>query len=154
MTAGESGIDWRFVTFDGLSLQELYSLLQLRSEVFVVEQACLFQDMDGTDEVAMHLLGTADGQLCAYARCFGRGVKFEEASIGRVITHSSLRGSGTGHLLMRRAIESTYQQWGTQPIRIGAQARLEKFYQQHGFADMNRPYMEDGIAHIEMLRPA
>ena len=154
MTANESGIDWRFVPFDGLNLQELYHLLQLRSEVFVVEQACLFQDMDGADEVAMHLLGTTGGQLTAYARCFPAGIKFEEASIGRVITRSSLRGSGAGHLLMRQAIESLYQHWGVQPIRIGAQARLEAFYKQHGFADINRPYMEDGIAHIEMLRPA
>jgi len=153
MTAIASPISWRFVSFDQLTLQELYSVLQLRSEVFVVEQACLFQDMDGADAVAMHLLGTAGGQLAAYARCFSAGVKFAEASIGRVLTRGSLRGSGAGHLLMLQAIEALYQHWGPQPIRIGAQSRLEKFYAQHGFSDMNRPYDEDGIAHIEMLRP-
>jgi ElaA protein len=147
-------VDWRFVPFDALSGRELYEMLQLRSEVFVVEQACLFQDMDGADQQAMHLLGTVDGQLAAYARCFAAGIKFPEASIGRVITRNTLRGGGAGHLLMREAIERLLGHWGPQPIRIGAQARLEKFYQQHGFSDAGAPYIEDGIAHLEMLRAA
>ena len=147
-----SEIDWRFAAFDALTLTELYELLQLRSEVFVVEQACVFQDMDGADTAAMHLLGTSGGQLVAYARCFAAGMKFKEASIGRLITRSDLRGSGAGHVLVRRAIASVTQQWGPQAIRIGAQARLEKFYRQHGFETTGEPYIEDGIAHIEMLR--
>ena len=148
-----SEIDWRFAAFDALTLDQLYAVLQLRSEVFVVEQACVFQDMDGADTAAMHLLGTSGGQLVAYARCFAAGVKFKEASIGRLITRSDLRGSGAGHVLLRRAIASVTQQWGPQAIRIGAQARLEKFYRQHGFEPTGEPYIEDGIAHIEMLRP-
>ena len=148
-----SEIDWKFTAFDALTLTELYELLQLRSEVFVVEQACVFQDMDGADTAAMHLLGTSGGQLVAYARCFAAGMKFKEASIGRLITRSDLRGSGAGHVLVRRAIASVTQQWGPQAIRIGAQARLEKFYRQHGFEPTGAPYIEDGIAHIEMLRP-
>ena len=147
-----SEIDWKFTAFDVLTLPELYAVLQLRSEVFVVEQACVFQDMDGADTAAMHLLGTSGGQLVAYARCFAAGVKFKEASIGRLITRSDLRGSGAGHVLVRRAIASVTQQWGPQAIRIGAQARLEKFYRQHGFEPTGAPYIEDGIAHIEMLR--
>ena len=146
-------IDWRFAAFDALTLTELYAVLQLRSEVFVVEQACVFQDMDGADTAAMHLLGTSGGQLVAYARCFAAGVKFKEASIGRLITRSDLRGSGAGHVLVRRAIASVTQQWGPQAIRIGAQARLENFYRQHGFKTTGAPYIEDGIPHIEMLRP-
>lgn len=146
-------IHWRFASFDDLSKHELYELLQLRSEVFVVEQACLFQDIDGADLAAMHLLGRADDQLCAYARCLPAGAKFAEASIGRVITRSNLRGSGAGHLLIAKAIDCLVQRWGAQPIRIGAQAHLESFYKQHGFADAGVPYIEDGIAHIEMLRP-
>ena len=148
-----SEIDWKFAAFDALTLTELYAVLQLRSEVFVVEQACVFQDMDGADTAAMHLLGTSGGRLVAYARCFAAGMKFKEASIGRLITRSELRGSGAGHVLLRRAIASVMQQWGPQAIRIGAQARLEKFYRQHGFETTGEPYIEDGIAHIEMLRP-
>jgi ElaA protein len=146
-------ISWKFAAFDALSLTELYAVLQLRSEVFVVEQACVFQDMDGADAEAMHLLGTSSGQLVAYARCFAAGVKFNEASIGRIITRSTLRGSGAGHVLVRRAIDCITQQWGPQPIRLGAQARLEHFYRQHGFEPTGEPYIEDGIPHIEMLRP-
>ena len=147
-----SDISWRFATFDALSLAELYAVLQLRAEVFVVEQACAFQDMDGADTHAMHLLGNAPDQLVAYARCFAAGVKYQEASIGRVVTRSAVRGSGAGHVLMQRALTSMAGQWGPQPIRIGAQARLEHFYAQHGFVKTGAPYVEDGIPHIEMLR--
>ena len=146
-------IDWKAAAFDALTLTELYDVLQLRSDVFVVEQACIFQDMDGADTEAMHLLGTYGGKLVAYARCFAAGVKFKEASIGRLITRSALRGTGAGHVLLRRAIDSVTQQWGPQAIRIGAQARLEEFYRQHGFTTTGAPYIEDGIPHIEMLRP-
>ena len=144
---------WDFKTFDELTKAELYAVLQLRAEVFVVEQACVFQDLDGSDELAMHLLGTLDGKLVAYARCFAAGVKFAEASIGRVVSHSSVRGTGIGHVLMREAIAQLQQHWGTQAIRIGAQARLKNFYMQHGFIDAGAPYVEDGIDHLEMLRP-
>ena len=148
-----SGITWRSVPFAALTITELYDVLQLRTEVFVMEQAGIYQDMDGSDHAAVHLLGTVDGGLVAYARCFPPGVKFTEASIGRVITRQILRGSGQGHELMRQAIACVVRHWGAQPIRIGAQARLEKFYLQHGFAKAGDPYIEDGIPHVEMLRP-
>jgi ElaA protein len=144
-------MEWKFCSFDELSLHELYALLQLRSEVFVVEQNCAFQDVDGADPKAMHLLGTQGGQLVAYARCFPAGVEFAEAGIGRVVTSSLARGSGAGHLLIKQAVSSVHAQWGVQPIRIGAQARLKNYYSQHGFVDMNLPYVEDGIDHLEML---
>ena len=146
-------VTWRFVPFDALTTTELYEVLQLRTEVFVMEQDCIYQDMDGSDHQAVHVLGASDGQLVAYARCFPAGVKFAEASIGRVITRQVLRGSGMGHELMRQAIACVFGQWGAQPIRIGAQARLEKFYLQHGFVKAGLPYIEDGIPHLEMLRP-
>jgi ElaA protein len=155
-----TSLTWRFVAFDALNTRDLYDLLQLRSEVFVVEQACLFQDLDGADAQAVHLLGRLDeraghpGQLVAYARCFAAGIKYAESSIGRLVTHSAVRGSGAGHVLLQKAISCLTQQWGDQPIRIGAQARLEAFYHQHGFKTTGAPYIEDGIAHIEMLRPA
>lgn len=154
MSGATQAISWRFIAFEALTIPELYALLQLRSEVFVVEQACIFQDMDGADAQAMHLLGTVDGELVACARCFPAGAKFAEASIGRVATREDVRGIGAGHALMQHALTGLQQHWGPQAIRIGAQARLEHFYRQHGFEKMGGPYIEDGIPHIEMLRPA
>ena len=143
-----NGIEWRYLAFDQLSAAQLYAVLQLRSEVFVVEQACIFQDMDGADAQAMHLLGSRQGSLVAYARCLEAGHKFAEASIGRVATRSAVRGTGAGHALMSQAIVCL----GAQAIRIGAQAHLEAFYRQHGFHKAGPVYLEDGIAHVEMLR--
>ncbi|MGV8804217.1 MAG: GNAT family N-acetyltransferase [Polaromonas sp.] len=145
-------ISWRCVPFEGLSAFDLYAVLQLRSEVFVVEQACVFQDIDGADAQALHVLGSVQGVLVAYARCFPAGVKFAQASLGRVATRASRRGTGAGHALVSHAIACMLAQWGPQAIRIGAQARLEGFYRQHGFEVAGPPYMEDGIAHIDMLR--
>lgn len=144
-------IAWKYVAFDELTLRELYELLQLRTEVFTVEQNCMFQDIDGADDQAMHLLGTQNNQLVAYARCFPAGVKFAEASIGRVVTRSLARGSGLGHLLIQQAVSSVCALWGPQPIRIGAQARLKAYYSGHGFVDVGVPYVEDGIDHLEMV---
>ena len=144
-------IAWKYVAFDELTLRELYELLQLRTEVFTVEQNCVFQDIDGADDQAMHLLGTQNNQLVAYARCFPAGVKFAEASIGRVVTRSLARGSGLGHLLIQQAVSSVCAFWGPQPIRIGAQARLKAYYSGHGFVDVGVPYVEDGIDHLEMV---
>lgn len=150
---------WRFQAFDALTVAELYAVLRLRSEVFVVEQNCVFLDMDNSDAQAMHLMGhtgkmgEAQGELVAYARCFGPGVKYAEASIGRVITAPQARAGGLGHVLMGEAVRAVQVHWGPQPIRIGAQARLQAFYEQHGFVREGEPYIEDGIPHIEMLRP-
>ena len=146
------GIEWRFLAFDALGAAGLYAALQLRSEVFVVEQACIFQDMDGADTTAMHVLGTLGDQLVAYARCLPAGSKFAEVSMGRVVTHASVRGTGTGHALVEQALACLTQQWGAQAIRIGAQAHLELFYRQHGFVSTGNLYIEDGIPHVEMLR--
>ncbi len=143
-------LDWTLAAWGDLSTQQLHDLLQLRSEVFVVEQNCVFQDIDGADPQALHLLGRVDGQLMAYARCFPPGVKFAEASIGRVLTRSEARGSGLGHVLIDMAVSAVGQQWGVQPIRIGAQAQLLAFYTRHGFVDEGKPYVEDGIDHLEM----
>lgn len=144
---------WRLMAFEDLRVSELYEVLRLRSEVFVVEQQCLFQDIDGADQKAMHLLGVQHGELQAYARCFAAGVKFPEASFGRVLTRSSLRGTGLGHALIDQAIAAIQQVWGPQAIRIGAQIQLAGFYAKHGFADVGKTYLEDNIPHLEMLRP-
>ena len=143
---------WRLLAFDDLRVFELYEVLRLRSEVFVVEQQCFYQDLDGHDHEAMHLLGVQGSELQAYARCFAPGVKFAEASIGRVMVRRTQRGTGLGHALMEQAVLAINQVWGPQAIRIGAQAHLSAFYTQHGFVDVGQPYLEDGIAHLEMLR--
>lgn len=148
-----TGVVWESKTFDALTNAELYAALQLRADVFVVEQACVFQDVDGSDDRALHLLGKQGNRLVAYARCFEAGVKFAEASIGRVVSRPGVRGTGLGHVLMREAVVRLQQRWGIQPIRIGAQAHLKNFYVQHGFVDTGTPYIEDGIDHLEMLRP-
>ena len=144
-------IEWKLLPFAALSVQELYELLRLRSEVFVVEQDCVFQDLDGADGAAMHLMGRRNDQLLAYARCLPSGIKFAEASIGRLVTRKPVRGSGLGHLLIEQALTSVGSLWGPQPIRIGAQVRLKNFYLGHGFADTGISYVEDGIDHLEMI---
>ncbi len=145
-------MQWKLSAFDALSGAELYELLQLRTEVFVVEQNCVFQDLDGADAQALHLMGTSAGQLLAYARCLPAGAKFAEVSIGRVVTRRYARGRGLGHLLLRQALSAVSKQWGVQAIRIGAQAQLTAFYAGHGFVDVGKPYVEDGIDHLEMVR--
>ena len=156
VAADATALQWRLVTLDALTVPELYAMLQLRTEVFVIEQNCVFQDMDGADDQAMHLLGYQgragqSPQLVAYARLFPAGIKFAEASIGRVVTRASARGQGLGHVLIARAVNSVHSLWGVQPIRIGAQARLKAYYMQHSFVDVGIPYVEDGIDHIEMV---
>jgi ElaA protein len=143
---------WQAVPFEELSVNELYELLALRQLVFVVEQTCVYLDCDGKDARATHLLGrNDDGQLVAYARLFPAGVGFAEASIGRVLTHPSVRRTGAGRDLMREAIARSRALFGAGPIRVGAQRYLEKFYGELGFEIASAPYDEDGIPHVEML---
>jgi len=151
------GLRWRCLPFDNLGAADLYRVLQLRSAVFVVEQTCVFQDMDGRDPACQHLLGAAPdagegGDLLAYGRLVPAGLAFAEASIGRVATAAQVRGTRAGHALMAEAIAQVQRLWGPQPIRIGAQAHLQAFYRQHGFEPDGYLYLEDGIDHIEMIR--
>jgi ElaA protein len=144
---------WRECGFAELSVHELYEVLQLRSEVFVLEQACAFQDMDGKDQHARHLLGRTERRLLAYARLFGPGECYAEASIGRVVTAAACRRTGVGKQLIREAIAAVERHWGSGPIRIGAQAYLERFYESFGFVRDDENYLEDGIPHLYMVRP-
>ena len=146
-------VTWQHRAYDALTLEQLYAILQLRSEAFVVEQNCTYQDMDGADAQAVHVMGWAESSLVAYARCFPAGIKFAEASIGRVITRATLRGTGAGPVLMQQAIDCVHQQWGAQPIRISAQARLAKFYGKLGFIEASAIYVEDGIPHMRCCAP-
>lgn len=143
--------DWRFARFDELAARDLYDILQLRTEVFVMEQDCVFQDMDGADPAGWHLYARMDGRVAAYCRFLGAGAKFAEPSIGRVVTAMPVRGTGLGRLLMIEAIRRGRALWPGLPIRIGAQQRLERFYQSLGFTTASAPYDEDGIPHVEML---
>jgi len=148
-------IDWRFAPFDQLTVREVHDLYQARVGVFVVEQTCPFQDVDGIDADCWHLLGRATangGPLLAYCRLVPPGVKYEEPSIGRVLTTKEGRGTGAGRALMEEAIARAEALWPGRTIRIGAQQYLEKFYGSLGFARVSEPYDEDGIMHIEMLR--
>ncbi|GGF24625.1 GNAT family N-acetyltransferase [Hymenobacter cavernae] len=147
-------LHWTTKPFHDLALTELYALLQLRSEVFVVEQACAFQDIDGQDEAAYHLLGhTESGELAAYTRLFDAGKCYAQVSIGRVVVSPKYRRYGLGRELMRQSIAQCDALFGPQPIKIGAQFYLREFYQSFGFQQQGDIYLEDDIEHIYMLRP-
>lgn len=138
--------------FDELTTEELYTILALRAEVFVVEQNCPYQDLDGKDKNALHVLGYLNGTLIAYARVLKQGISYQEyASIGRVVTDSSARGKKYGHELMVYSIGVCQKHYTGQKIKISAQAHLEKFYTTHGFVASGESYLEDGIPHIGML---
>ena len=147
-------LTWHLKSFSDLTTPELYALLQLRSEVFVVEQTCPFQDMDGQDQAAYHLLGyAATGELAAYSRLFGPGIAYPQASIGRVVTSPRYRRGGAGRALLHESLAALEQLFGRQPIQIGAQQYLQAFYESFGFAQVGPGYLEDGIPHIHMVRP-
>ncbi|MDQ3339787.1 MAG: GNAT family N-acetyltransferase [Myxococcota bacterium] len=140
---------WIDRSFGDLSALDLYTILALREQVFVVEQNCPYQDADGVDPVSRHVWAEdAAGTIVAYLRIVPAGAKFAEVSIGRVITAPQARGTGLGKTLMKHGLALV----GTVPVRIGAQAHLEKFYGDLGFVRTSEPYDEDGIPHIEMLR--
>lgn len=149
----QKGLLWQTKSFEELSNAELYELLSLRQEVFVVEQDCPYLDADNKDKRSWHLLGRDNKRLVAYARIVDSGISYTEVSIGRVLTHASIRRSGVGIELMQQAIAFINHELGTQPIRISAQLYLQAFYESLGFEYTGKSYLEDGIPHIEMLRP-
>lgn len=138
--------------FYDLTLHELYEILQLRNEVFIVEQNCPYQDLDNKDFKASHVLIYSNSKLVAYSRIFDVNITFKEASIGRVITHKEVRSSGVGKFLMEKSIENLYKLYGKQSIRIGAQYYAIPFYQKFNFKPEGDIYLEDGIEHIEMVK--
>ena len=148
------GIIWKCRRFDELSTEDLYRILQLRAEVFVVEQDCAYQDVDDLDQGALHVLGYLTGdneaQLACYTRLLPPGIKYEGVSIGRVVTNKSARGGGAGKALMVNSIAFCGEQWPGKAITISAQQHLEKFYTELGFETQSEPYAEDGIPHIRM----
>lgn len=146
-------ITWTLKKFEDLTPHELYRILRLRSEVFVVEQNCVFQDMDNKDQPAYHLMGWENDILIAYTRLIPANLSYEQPSIGRVVTSPSARGGGIGRALMEKSIEEMIRLYGKTPIKLGAQLYLKKFYESLGFIQSSDIYDEDGIDHIEMIRP-
>ncbi|WBL22368.1 GNAT family N-acetyltransferase [Zunongwangia sp. HRR-M8] len=138
--------------FNELSLKDLYDILQLRSEVFVVEQDCVYQDIDGKDADALHIIGKKNNEIVAYTRCFDKGFYFEEAAIGRVVVKMNQRKYGYGHDIMKASLKAIKEHFNTEAIRLSAQQYLIKFYENHGFTIQGEGYLEDGIPHIAMVK--
>lgn len=137
--------------FAALSLEELYKILQLRQEVFILEQACVYSDLDDKDQLSFHLMAWNGHALAAYTRLIPYGISYPEAlSIGRVVAAPAFRGKGLGEELMKRSVEGLYGLYGRKTIKIGAQQHLEAFYNRLGFEQTSEPYMDAGILHIEM----
>jgi ElaA protein len=147
-------IHWVLKKFEELTPHELYAVLQLRSAVFVVEQACVYQDADNKDPYCYHLMGYNENGLVAYTRLLAPGVSYQQASIGRVVTAPAVRRYGFGKKLMQESIDTVYRLFGNGPIKIGAQSYLKKFYESFGFVQNGAPYLEDGIEHIYMIKAA
>ncbi|MEX0997177.1 MAG: GNAT family N-acetyltransferase [Flavobacteriaceae bacterium] len=143
-------LDFQTKPFSKLTINELYDILQLRSEVFVVEQDCVYQDIDGKDEKALHMFAYKNKVLVAYARLFGPGDYFEDASIGRVIIKENERKYGYGHQLMEAANKAVEAHFNASKIHLSAQQYLIKFYNTHGYKEVGEGYLEDGIPHIGM----
>jgi len=145
-------IQFEIKAFKELSTTNLYQILQLRSEVFVVEQNCVYQDIDGKDVKALHVLGIYEGEIVAYSRIFAPGYYFDNASIGRVVISDKYRDRKWGHSLIQTAIAAISENYNTSNITISAQLYLKKFYETHGFVQDGEGYLEDDIPHIRMHR--
>jgi len=146
-----TGGDWDWRSFEDLSIHELYALLQLRAAVFVVEQTCFYQDIDGLDQNAWHCLYRENGRLLAYQRCLPPEQSYIDASaIGRVVVDPSARGRGLSRKLLRRGIDFNRATWPDHGVKLSAQAHLQGLYESLGFVTCSEPYLEDGIPHVHM----
>ena len=145
-------VQWKIKAFTELSVTELYEILKIRQEVFVVEQTCDYLDVDGYDDKAIHLWAESNGEILAYCRLFDSGIKYTEASIGRVLTNRSYRTLQLGKTLMKFALLTIEARFGASSVRISAQDYLLRFYSEFGFQDTGIKYLEDDIPHTEMLK--
>jgi len=144
-------MSWIVKAFNELTNEEIHEIFRLRVDVFVIEQECIYPEIDGKDPECLHLFRRINGQIIAYARIVPPGLSYEEPSIGRVIVRKEFRGKHLGEKLVAIAIEEIQKQWPEKGIKIGAQSYLEKFYASHGFNSVSKVYLEDGIPHIDML---
>ena len=143
--------DWSIQAFAELDTETLYDILSLRQAIFVVEQNCPYQDMDGLDRAAFHMICREGSTLLAYQRCLPPGLSYAESSIGRIIVAATARGRQLGRELVQRGIDFNRRQWPDVDIRIGAQAHLAAFYGSLGFELQGEEYVEDGIPHVHMV---
>ncbi len=150
MADQDTDIHWESLTFEGLGTAQLYAILQLRQDVFVVEQDCVYQDLDGLDQQSLHLCAWEGDTLLGYLRCLPPGLSYPEAAMGRIVISPAARGRSLGRDLVQRGIAATLEAWPESGITIGAQAHLERFYNELGFETISDPYDEDGIPHIKM----
>lgn len=144
---------WSLKSFHSLSPNELYDLLQMRQQVFVVEQTCPYRDLDGIDQLSLHLTGRKNNIIVAYSRIIPPGILYPEPSIGRVATHIEVRGTGIGRELFKRSMDECVKLFGHQPVKIMAQSYLKNFYESFGFQMQGEPFLEDNIPHIYMICP-
>jgi ElaA protein len=144
-------MNWKIKKYNDLGVDELYEILKLRSEVFVVEQQCIYEDCDGKDKNSYHLFGEHNGEILVYLRILEKGISYNEISIGRVLARENYRGNGFAKQMMLRAIEFIENNLNEKVIRISAQEYLLKFYSSLGFVRVSEGYLEDDIPHIEML---
>ncbi|SRR5690554_135325 len=145
-------IVWEAKYFSELTIEELYGLLRLREQVFIIEQNCVYPDLDNKDQKAVHVLGKLDGKIIAYSRLFKPGDYFDTASIGRVVTDNSYRNLKIGHTLVAKSIEEIKNYFNQERITISAQCYLLEFYKSLGFEPIGEQYLEDGIPHIRMIK--
>lgn len=143
-------MDWKTYRFDDFTARELYGVLKLRVDVFVVEQNCPYPELDNLDQQSIHLLYRENGEVLAYARLVPAGVKYEFPSIGRVIVRDDARGRGLAKQLLERSIDYIVGEWQAQAIQLQGQVYLQEFYQSFGFQPISDSYDEDGIPHVDM----
>jgi ElaA protein len=143
-------IVWKHKKWEGLDKNDLHEILILRAEIFVVEQNCVYQDIDNKDPKAIHLFGKIDNKIVAYSRIFNEGSFYKEISFGRALVLKKQRGKGTGDELVKKIIEIIKENWPNKKVKISAQAHLNNFYKKHGFIEKGKEYLEDGIPHVSM----
>jgi len=145
-------LNFQFKHFKELSTLEFHDLIALRIKVFVIEQNCPYQDLDGKDKKSYHVIcRDGKGDIVATSRILPPGLSYDEVAIGRVVVCDFIRGTGAGHALMEESMKFSKEEFGEVPIRISAQKHLDKFYEKHGFISTGKEYLEDGIPHLEML---
>ncbi|MEC4116588.1 MULTISPECIES: GNAT family N-acetyltransferase [Myroides] len=149
-----NSVHWHTKLFEELTNEELYDIIRLRTDIFVVEQNCAYPELDGKDKQCLHVYATKLNQVIACARIVPPGLSYPEISIGRVAVHADYRKDGYGKVLMQHAIDKIEEEFGAQDIQIGAQCYLKKFYGSFGFEAVSEDYLEDNIPHVDMIRKA
>lgn len=151
MTKEEKRLNWELKKFEELKVEEIYKILKIRTEVFVVEQQCAYQDCDGKDEKSYHLYLQNQGEIAGYLRILPKGVSFNELSIGRVLVNKSYRGKGIAREMMLKALDFIEKELKETEVKISAQVYLIDFYRSLGFKETSKEYLEDNIPHIDMI---